>query len=81
MSGVGILQIVVFCVLLVALAYPLGLYMARVFDGQRTFLTPLLAPGERLFLRVVSRDGGREQDWKAYAKTVVIFTALFIALL
>ena len=81
MSGVGILQIVVFCALLVALAYPLGLYMARVFDGERTFLTPLLGPGERLFLRVVSRDGGREQDWKAYAKTVLIFSALFSALL
>jgi potassium-transporting ATPase potassium-binding subunit len=74
-SGQGIAQIVVYAVVLVALAYPLGVYMARVYTARSL-------PGaaiERGFLRLIG--DGREQDWKGYAKTLLIFSILFSALL
>ena len=73
MSG-DILQFVVYGALLLVLAYPLGLYMARIFSGERTWLTPVLAPVERLLYRasgVGAAPGG--QHWTAYAKAVLIF--------
>ena len=73
--GQGIVQIVVYAVVLVALAYPLGLYMARVYSSPRLPLGGL----ERRFVGLVG--GGREQDWKSYGKTVLVFSAVFSALL
>jgi K+-transporting ATPase ATPase A chain len=73
--GQGIAQIVVYAVVLVALAYPLGLYMARVYASPRLPLGGL----ERRFVGLVG--GGREQDWKSYGKTVLVFSAVFSALL
>ncbi len=75
MSGQGIAQIVVYALVLVGLAYPLGAYMARVYAARRL-------PGatlERGFVRLVG--GGKEQDWKSYAKAVLVFSILFSALL
>jgi K+-transporting ATPase ATPase A chain len=69
-----ILQFVIYGALLLALAYPLGIYMARVFSGERTWLTPVLAPAERLLYRaagVGGTPGG--QHWTAYAMAVLIF--------
>ena len=71
MSGQGIGQILVYAGVVVALAYPLGLWMARVYTAERL-------PGawlERGFLRLVG--SGREQDWKGYAKTVLVFSVSF----
>ena len=48
MSGLGVLQIVVFAIVLTALVKPLGGYMARVYQGERTLLSPVLAPLERV---------------------------------
>ena len=73
MAG-DILQFVIYGALLLLLAYPLGTYMARVFSGERTWLTPALAPIERLLYRgcgVGGAPGG--QHWTAYAKAVLIF--------
>ncbi len=73
MAG-DILQFVIYGALLLLLAYPLGTYMARVFSGERTWLTPSLAPIERLLYRgcgVGATPGG--QHWTAYAKAVLIF--------
>src|SRR5579885_3201597 len=80
MSGQGFAQIVVWCALLVALAYPLGLYMARVYaDGRflRGGWAGWLRRSERGFYRLVRTDPKREQDWKGYAKTVLVFSVLF----
>ena len=52
MTSNGILQIVVFTAIVTAAAVPLGLYMARVFAGERTFLSPVLGPVERVFYRM-----------------------------
>src|SRR5664279_5690049 len=74
MTFSGWLTIILFAVILTALALPLGSYMAKVYAGERVFLTPILAGPERLLLRVLRADSQREQDWKAYAKSLLIFS-------
>jgi K+-transporting ATPase ATPase A chain len=64
MSGQGVGQLLAYAVVLVALAYPLGLYMARVYGSRRA--PALLGSLERGFYRLVRTDPGREQDWKSY---------------
>jgi K+-transporting ATPase ATPase A chain len=70
----GWLTIVLFAVILTALALPLGSYMAKVYTGQRVILTPLFAWPERMLYRVLQVNPKREQDWKAYAKSLIIFS-------
>jgi K+-transporting ATPase ATPase A chain len=72
----GWLQVAVFLAVLVALTKPLGIYMARVFTGQRTWLTPVLGGAERLTYKLLRVDPREEQDWKAYAKSLVLFSVL-----
>ncbi|MGN6586782.1 MAG: potassium-transporting ATPase subunit KdpA, partial [Solirubrobacterales bacterium] len=74
MMAQGWLQVAVFIAIVVALTKPLGIYMARVFSGRRVFLSPLLEPAERLTYRVLRVDPSEDQDWKAYAKSVVLFS-------
>jgi len=77
----GWLQILVFFVVLTALTPLIGGYMARVFTGERVFLTPVMGPLDRLFHRLLRTDPEREQDWKGYARTVIVFNLLsFLAL-
>jgi potassium-transporting ATPase potassium-binding subunit len=71
----GWLTIVLFAVILTALALPLGRYMANVYTGERVFLTPLVGWLERLLYRILRVDPHREQDWKSYAKSLLIFSA------
>jgi K+-transporting ATPase ATPase A chain len=70
----GWLTIVLFAVILTALAMPLGRYMANVYTGERVFLTPVVGWFERLLYRVLRVDPKREQDWKSYAKSLLIFS-------
>ena len=74
MTFLGWLTIVLFAVVLTALALPLGRYMAAVYTGERTFLDPLFGTPERLLYRIMRVDPDREMDWKAYAKSVIIFS-------
>jgi K+-transporting ATPase ATPase A chain len=55
----------------------LGGYMARVYQGERVALTRLLGPLERLTYRALGIDPRREQSWKGYARTTIVFSALF----
>jgi potassium-transporting ATPase potassium-binding subunit len=73
----GWLQIAIFLIVVIALTPPLGIYMARVYRNERTFLTPVIGPVERLTYRVIGVDVSREQDWKTYAKTLIVFSGLF----
>jgi K+-transporting ATPase ATPase A chain len=77
----GIVQIAVFCALFIALAPLLGGYMARVFMDERVFLTRVLAPVERTLYRLLRVDPEQGQDWKAYARSLLIVTGLFGVLL
>jgi K+-transporting ATPase ATPase A chain len=81
MSGQDIGQLLVYALILVALAYPLGLYMARVYSEERFAARRWLGRVERGFYRLVRTDPKREQDWKSYGKTVLVFSLLFSALL
>ncbi|MGZ8697675.1 MAG: potassium-transporting ATPase subunit KdpA, partial [Gaiellaceae bacterium] len=79
MSVQGIGQILFYAVALVALGYPLGLYMARVYGGLGA--PRFLGAVERGFYRLVRTNPAREQDWKSYGKAVVIFSILFSGVL
>jgi K+-transporting ATPase ATPase A chain len=81
MTGEGIAQIVLYAVILTGLAYPLGIYMAGVYEGTYGFVNGRLAKGERLFLRLVGSSPDHEQNWKGYAGSVLLFTACFTVLL
>ena len=71
----GWLQIAVFVAVLIALIKPVGIYMARVFTNQRVFLSPVVGPIERLTYRVLRvRPDAEGQDWKAYARSAIVFS-------
>ena len=74
MTFMGWLTIILFAVILTALALPLGSYMAKVYTGRRVFLSPIFAGPERFLYRILRVDPEREQDWKSYAKSLLIFS-------
>jgi len=76
MSGYGVLQVVLYFVVLTALAWPLGGYMARVYIGERTFLSGALGPLERLLYRASGVRTDDDMDWKRYAFAVLLFNLL-----
>ena len=80
MTANGITQIVLYLVILTALAYPLGAYMARVYTGTLRVPRWLAAP-ERGFYRLVGTRADQEQGWKPYAVTALVFMAVFAVLL
>ncbi|MCM2359869.1 MAG: potassium-transporting ATPase subunit KdpA, partial [Geobacteraceae bacterium] len=75
------LQTILFFAVLLALIKPFGAFMARVYQGERTFLSPVLAPCENLLYRLCGVDREEEMDWKRYARAMLIFNAAgFLAL-
>src|SRR5664279_2467759 len=74
MTFSGWLTIILFAVILTALALPLGSYMAKVYSGERVFLSPIFAGPERFLYKVLRVDHERGQDWKSYAKSLLIFS-------
>jgi K+-transporting ATPase ATPase A chain len=73
----GWLQFAVFFAVLTALVPLLGGYMAGVFQGERVFLTPVVGPLERGLYRVLRVNPSEGQDWKRYARSLLIVSALF----
>jgi potassium-transporting ATPase potassium-binding subunit len=76
-----LLQPLVLLALLVALTPPLGAWIARVMAGERTVLSPVAGPPERLVYRLLRLDPGREQTWKAYASSLLVFSVVGILVL
>ena len=72
-------QLALFLVILALTAKPLGIYLERVFDGSRTWLSPILGPVERMIYRVVGVDPLRDQHWTKYAIDLLIFSAVSLA--
>jgi K+-transporting ATPase ATPase A chain len=70
----GFLQIAIFFAVIVAVVPVLGGHMARVFRGERTFLDPVAGPLERSTYRLLRIDPEHGQDWKAYARSVILFS-------
>jgi K+-transporting ATPase ATPase A chain len=77
----GWLQIAIYFAVLTALTPVLGGYMARVYRNEAVFLTRFLGPLERLTYRAIRVDPDVQQDWKAYARTTLVFSALFFVVL
>ncbi len=80
MAALSIGQIVFYAVFLIVAGYPLGLYMARVYAAEGAVGGRFIAFFERGFYRIIRIDAKREQDWKSYAKTVLVFSIVFSAL-
>ncbi|SIR43456.1 K+-transporting ATPase ATPase A chain [Rhizobium sp. RU35A] len=79
MTIIGWLQIsLLFLAVLVAIK-PLGLYMARVFSGEKTFLSPVLGPVERGLYRLSGIDPAKEQSWLAYTIAMLAFSLVGVA--
>ena len=77
----GWIQILVFLVLIFAVTKPLGVFMARVFNRERTFLDPVVRPIERLLYRVTGVDENHEMSWKEYAVSMLLFSGMSMVLL
>jgi potassium-transporting ATPase potassium-binding subunit len=81
MTTNGILQIVIYFLVIAAVAKPMGVFMTRVFAGERTFLHPLLRPLERLCYKLCGVKEDVEQRWTQYAGSMLafsIFSAVFL---
>ncbi|MBX4906472.1 MULTISPECIES: potassium-transporting ATPase subunit KdpA [Rhizobium] len=77
----GWLQILLYCGIVLALVKPLGGYMTRVYNGERTFLSPVLVPIERGLYRVAGTSEREEQHWTSYAFAMLLFNLLGVLLL
>jgi K+-transporting ATPase ATPase A chain len=72
----GLIHILFYFLVILALTKPLGAYIALVFEGRGTLSQRFFAPVESLILRVFMVDGKKEMDWKRYAISVVLFSAV-----
>jgi len=77
----SVLQVTIFLVLLLLITKPLGLYMTRVFAGDRTWLTPIFKPVERLFYKLCGINPEEEQQWTGYVISMLIFSVVGMLLL
>src|SRR5580698_2613667 len=76
MTLAGVLQILVFFGIVLILTKPMGNFMARLFQGERTFLHPILRPVERILYKLCGVDENAEQKWTAYAGSLLAFSLL-----
>jgi len=81
MTTNGWMQIVVYLALILAITKPLGVFMARVFSGEHTFLDPVVRPLERLLYRVTGVDEAHEMRWTEYAFSMLLFSGASMLLL
>jgi len=81
MTANGWLQILLFFAIIFAITKPIGLFMARVFSGERTFMDPVLKPVERLLYRLTRVDPEREMTWIEYAVSMLLFSGVTMLVL
>ena len=81
MTANGCFQIILYLALILAATKPLGIFMARVFSRERTFLDPLMRPVERLLYRITLVDENHEMRWTEYAVAMLLFSAVSMLLL
>jgi K+-transporting ATPase ATPase A chain len=84
MTANGLLQIAVYFLIILAVAKPMGVFMARLFEGKKTFLHPVLRPVETLIYKLVGVNEATEQRWTQYTAALLafsIFSFLFVYLL
>jgi potassium-transporting ATPase potassium-binding subunit len=73
MTTIGWIQILLYCAIIVAITPVLGAYMTRVFNGERTFLSPVLRPVEAAIYWAGGVDEKREQNWLMYTVGMLLF--------
>jgi len=81
MTANGWVQIAIFLALILAVTKPMGVFMARVFNRERTFLDPVLRPVERLLYRMTGVDETHEMRWTEYAAAMLLFSVVSMLLL
>ncbi|MGZ4733180.1 MAG: potassium-transporting ATPase subunit KdpA [Terriglobales bacterium] len=81
MTANGWLQIIVYLALILALTKPVGIFMARVFNRERTFLDPVLRPVERLLYRLTLVDEEHDMRWTEYAFCMLLFSGVSMLVL
>jgi K+-transporting ATPase ATPase A chain len=81
MNTAGWIQIIIYLVILIALVKPLGSFMSRVYQGEKTFLDPVIGPLERLIYRIMQIKPEQEMDWKVYTFAMLIFSAIGVIFL
>ena len=81
MTANGWIQIAIYAVAVTICVKPLGLYMAKVFDGERTFLSPIFRPVERVIYAVCGVKENEEQHWTTYTIAALLFSLFSFALL
>src|SRR5262245_383552 len=74
----GWLQIALYFALILLCVKPLGLYMAKVFEGERTFLSPVVGPLERVLYRLSGVDEREDQHWITYTIAMLVFSFLSV---
>ena len=72
----GVLQIVIYLIVLILLAKPLGAYIARVYTGERTLLARIFGPVEQWIYRLAGISPEQEMSWKTYAVAMLLFNLL-----
>jgi potassium-transporting ATPase potassium-binding subunit len=73
MTVIGWVQILLYCAIIVAITPVLGAYMTHVFNGERTFLSPILRPVEIVIYKIAGVDERREQSWLTYSVGMLLF--------
>src|SRR5512141_1519050 len=76
MSANDYLQLILYIIVLIALAKPLGAYMARIYEGQPAVLNRIGAPFENLIYRVCGVNAAQEMRWTQYAVATLVFNVL-----
>jgi K+-transporting ATPase ATPase A chain len=77
----SVLQVLIFLIIILLISKPIGLYMTRVFAGERTWLSPVVAPTERLFYRLCGINPEEEQTWVGYVIAMLVFSVAGMLLL
>src|SRR5438132_3530962 len=81
MTANGWFQIAFFLLLILAVTKPMGVFMTRVFNRERTFMDPVLRPLERLLYRVTGVDENHEMRWTEYAISMLLFSLVSMVVL
>jgi len=76
MTANGWLQFVIYSIVLILTVRPVGIYLARVFEGERTWLDPLIRPIERFTYRICGVNADHEMNWREYAFAMLGFSAI-----
>jgi K+-transporting ATPase ATPase A chain len=77
----GWLQILIFIAIIIAITKPVGVFMTHIFNGDRTFLHPLLHPVERIIYRLTGVDEKREMHWTEYAGAMLLYSLVSLLVL